>query len=243
MKRITTLLFALLSFCLITSAQDSFKGSVYLKNGTIREGEITELTSNKTVTVQTTNGNVFIYEMKDIKKITEERFVDESQGSIYLDEIAKPKTFRALIDMGYTLGLGELKQNRGELSLSAGAQFSSIFFAGVGAGVHLYGMEKDFEAIIPLFVDIRVNFINGRVSPFLGMKGGYSFHIAQFNEVGAYFTPTIGVRFRTSQDVAVNVSIGYSCQNAKVYYYDGYSIYGPERRNLGGISLKLGFEI
>ena len=58
-------------------AQSNYEDVVYLKNGSIIRGIITEQIPNESVKIQTKDKNVFVYKMDEISKITKE-------------EIAKP---------------------------------------------------------------------------------------------------------------------------------------------------------
>ncbi|CEN39008.1 hypothetical protein CCYN2B_60001 [Capnocytophaga cynodegmi] len=54
---------------------DSFKvlDVVYLKNGGVIKGEIIEQVPNISIKIQTKDGNVFVYEMDEISKISKEK--------------------------------------------------------------------------------------------------------------------------------------------------------------------------
>lgn len=49
-----------------------YQDVVYLKNGSIIRGMIIEQIPNKSIKIQTKDGNVFVYEMDEIEKITKE---------------------------------------------------------------------------------------------------------------------------------------------------------------------------
>ena len=67
--------------CLVLAsfAFSQTKDVVYLKNGSILKGTIVEQNLNKSIKLQTSEGNIFVYDFADIEKITRES--DLSHGS------------------------------------------------------------------------------------------------------------------------------------------------------------------
>lgn len=53
-------------------AQDINQDIIYLKNGSVIKGKIIEQTPNINLKLKTNDGNIFVYEIKDIEKITKE---------------------------------------------------------------------------------------------------------------------------------------------------------------------------
>ena len=73
-------------FVLIASAsfgQSSYQDVVYLKNGSIIRGLIIEQIPNKSIKIETSNGNVFVYQMNEIEKITKELFHEKKMVLAY----------------------------------------------------------------------------------------------------------------------------------------------------------------
>ena len=133
------------------------------------------------------------------------------------------------------MGLGEYGSGIFSFSTSHGYQFNPYFFLGAGIGVDChFGWETVF---MPIFANARAYFIDGKISPFLDAKIGYS----PLDGTGFYFSPSVGVSFGTSRKCAVNLSIGYNLQRTEVYYYGYYySFYAYE--SMHGLSFKLGIE-
>ena len=67
---------ALVLFAFITSvstfAQSNFQEVVYLKNGSIIRGVILEQIPNETIKIATADGNLFVFRMDEVEKITKE---------------------------------------------------------------------------------------------------------------------------------------------------------------------------
>ena len=71
MKSSPLLLFLLLFFS-AALAQENYQDVVYLKNGSIIHGMITEQIPNKSLKIKTADNNIFFYQLDDIDKITKE---------------------------------------------------------------------------------------------------------------------------------------------------------------------------
>lgn len=234
MKKLILFLFVLAGSCLTLSAQKMTE-SVYLKNGSIIKGVIIEQVPNESLKIKTADGSLFVYQMDEVLKITK-----DYPTSLDNKLSGRSKGYRGFVDLGFTPGVGDLATNRLEFSTSHGYQFNPYFYLGLGAGLHYY-YEGGDAFVIPVFVNPRVNFIDGNITPFVDLKLGYSFVDAE----GFYFNPNIGVSFKVQEKNAINVSIGYTMQKAKYdyYYYDYYySYYNSGSVDINGISLKVGYE-
>lgn len=79
---ITATLFFLLLFILPTRllpAQQSLQDVVYLKNGSIIRGVIIEQVPNQSIKIQTRDGNLFVYKIEEIQKISKEPMIGSSR--------------------------------------------------------------------------------------------------------------------------------------------------------------------
>ena len=215
---------------------------VYLKNGSIIKGSIIEQIPNESLKIQTADGSIFFYKVAEIEKITKEvppRKNTQSQRNFQYKEY-DIAGYRGFVDLGYTIKTGNYGENRLELTSSHGHQFNPHFFLGMGSGFHYY---TDADALIlPLFIDMRGTILQGMVSPFFGVKTGYSFNTSDKFKGGIYLAPAFGVRFMVAEKTALNLSIGYTAQwlDYQTYYY-GYR-YDESKKNIEGFSLKLGVE-
>ena len=55
---------------------------------------------------------------------------------------------------------------------SVGWQFNPYLFLGLGTGLKYYYDQSDGD--LPVFADLRINFLNKKISPTLSLKGGYN---------------------------------------------------------------------
>ena len=56
----------------VTALIAQTKDIVYLKNGSVIKGTILEMVPDKTIKVQTADGNIFVYNMSEVEKISKE---------------------------------------------------------------------------------------------------------------------------------------------------------------------------
>ena len=76
MRKIIFLFVALLVTVTVFAQRNSLSDVVYLKNGSILKGIIIEQVPNELIKLQTTDGNIFVYQTSEIEKITKENLHD-----------------------------------------------------------------------------------------------------------------------------------------------------------------------
>ncbi len=104
---------------------------------------------------------------------------------------------------------------------SHGYQLSPYFYMGVGAEFDFYAIEA---ASIPVFAHLRTTIINRKVSPYIDLRGGYSFGFCN----GLYIDPSVGIRFGFGKHHAgFNIGVGYTIQRTHIQgYVDSSDISG-----------------
>jgi hypothetical protein len=70
--RVLIIVTAIVSAPIITRADQQMDDVVYLKNGSIIRGMILEQVPNQSLKIQTKDGNLFVYQMSEVEKITKE---------------------------------------------------------------------------------------------------------------------------------------------------------------------------
>jgi len=78
MRKISTLIFCIL-FTSIAFSQQEYKEVVYLKNGSVIKGIIIEQIPDVSIKIQTKDGNIFVYKMEEIDRITKESIQPSEQ--------------------------------------------------------------------------------------------------------------------------------------------------------------------
>lgn len=223
----------LVLIAVIAGAQ-TLREVVYLKDGSIVKGIIIEQIPNTSLKIQTADGSIFAYQMKDVEKITKENY-DEPQRlnrqRIAFDMGGRQAGYRGFVDLGYSIGTGTFGEDRIEVATSHGYQFNPYVFAGAGVGFNYF---FDSEVIgIPIYAHVRSEFLNNSITPFADFKIGYSVVDAE----GFYMTPSVGCRFAIGELRGLSVSLVYTLLKAEVgnYYYS-------DTETVGGFSIKVGFD-
>ncbi len=174
MKKISLLLL-LIAISIFTFAQSNYQDVVYLKNGGIIRGLIIEQVPNVSLKIQTNGNNVFVYRMEEIEKMTKE--VIQNSASAYKKGLLKG--YKGILEIGYQIGVGDLKADNFKINLINGYQFNPYFSMGLGFGLRVYEDQNldnsnNFDPFLafPIFADFKINFIDGKVSPFLSVSPG-----------------------------------------------------------------------
>jgi hypothetical protein len=202
-------------FATVALAQSNMIDVVYLKNGSIIRGMITEQVPNQSIKIQTKDNNVFFFKLEEVDKITKE----PEQG------VFKQKGFVNITEYIICIGQGKFSNGINTTENDAissglrtvnGYQFNPFISAGIGLGIDIY---KDFE-MIPITFDFRISPISGRATPILTLNGGYSIGTNDFRGSGYIFNPSLGMKVFVSKKLACYLSIGYKWQAWKTTYVD-----------------------
>ena len=143
--------------------------TVYLKNGGLVKGEIIEQVPGRSLKVKTKDGNIFVYQMDEVERITKEERSVNNEGHRGLD-------FN--IELGYNLQTKSGGDGCPTAELSLGKRFSRNFYWGLGAGAYIPTDGGDVQ--IPITTEAKMFFPlgNSKWSPFVSLKGGYIINTA-----------------------------------------------------------------
>lgn len=222
-KKIFMLLAAL--SCYVGMMAQDMKDVVYLKNGSIIKGLVIEQIPTESLKIQTSDGSLFVYNMDEVLKITKEKVVKEEEEVPNISRNGLKRGFRAIAELGYEMESNDDDgDNSPVLNLSAGYQLNSYVFLGAGVGFRYY-MDDD-KSSVPIYFNFRSDFVNVKINPFVDVKLGYSPSYS-----GAYFSTSMGCRFKIGEKHGLSVSAGFALQdNRKVtesynyYSYDSYDV-------------------
>ena len=231
MKKI--ILFLILAIAGIgVAAAQNYQEVVYLKNGSVIRGVIIEQIPNQSVKIQTSDGNIFVYELSQVEKITKEqvmapvqqrytntyvpreRVVREPRASLGPQDAFLPTPcYKGFFDFGYTVGVGDYGEGRVTMSTTHGAQIIPYLYIGAGMGFNYFYESGCWN--LPIYADFRSNFLKGRITPFVDFRLGYSVGDAS----GLYISPSVGCNFGFGRKSGFSVSLGYEFQKAEFYNY------------------------
>lgn len=192
--------------------------TVHLKNGGLVKGEIIEQVPGQSLKVKTKDGNIFVYQMDEVERITKEHNTVSNEGHRGLD-------FN--IDLGYNLPTKSGSDGCPTAELSLGKRFSRSFYWGLGAGAYIPTSGGDVQ--IPITTEAKMYFPLGssKLTPFVSLKGGYiintaddihqtvgsgkakvSVDVEQSNYALLQLMP--GISFPLSGSVDFNLAAGYA---------------------------------
>lgn len=256
MKKYLFLIIVMLSASTVFT-QSQYEDVVYLKNGSIIRGVITEQIPNESIKIEISNGSIFVYRMDEIERIVREPVQVRSGGRDRTRNASDYEPgYEVSVDLGYQIGTGDWGLDRIKLDIINGYRINPYIFLGLGTGWRYYHQIED--ALVPIFLNFKVNFIQSQMSPFLELSTGYSLNASRnFKGEGAFIAPTIGVDFPISDGTKMNVGLSYETQrlHRELYIYylgdgPGYYERHPNSYNLidftgttnsGAISLHIGF--
>jgi len=244
MRSIVIILFALIS--LPVFSQLSRKQTIVLDDGSRIMGTIVS-DSSGTVSVKITNPQVINVDKSKISSI--EAYVDPNQM------LSKSKGYYIQFSSSLLAGKNDWGNAYSmSFQLSNGYQFPWGLSVGLGSGIEHFNVP-----LIPLYADISYHPWNGRVSPFLYVRSGYSFALTdqetnylEYDYMSNYGDPEgglllnggVGLSLFTWNKAAVTLGLGYRFQKVTVdrYNYWWGSNYSTEIISyFNRFEMKLGF--
>lgn len=221
-----------------TMNAQQYQDVVYLKNGSVIRGLITEQIPSKSLKIETPDGSIFICDMNDVNKITKEYQSKENKGSGQRGEygwVAAPR-YRGFVGDAVVIGTGEFELTRSHFFTSHGCQINPYLYVGGGLAINYW---FDLESVnAPVFAHVRSEIhkaYNKRISPYIETRVGYSVGDIE----GFFCAPAAGchIYFGKSK-MGLSIGLGYNVQMTKVYYSSGFTL----NENVGGVSISAAFD-
>lgn len=160
------------------------------------------------------------------------------------------KGYQGIIEIGYAMGVGEYGMNNLKLNFINSVRCNPYFSIGLGIGLRKKYDKTEFyekykwpglnDVFFPIFLDLRTNFLNKKVSPYLALGlGGYIGTYGFWDGVrgGFFLNPSAGVRFKISDRSVINAAIDYEMEN--VVFWDEIPSTLP-RENVGSLGINIG---
>lgn len=230
MRKVFAVVFMMLAMAMSVQAQ-SVKDVVYLKNGSVVYGNITEIKPDQNVKIKTSDGSIFVYEMSQVDKITKSAAssVSQSKSSNYDDEYgwSRAPRYRGFVGDSYLIGLDDYTADCEFFYTSHGCQIIPELYAGIGVGAKCYFSGSDYVSnawSVPIFMHLRSELhrsLGSNASPYFDVKiGGAAADVSGF-----FFNPSLGCHFYFGHsNVGLSVNVGYCMQSTDFYTY--YSHHG-----------------
>ncbi len=155
------------------------------------------------------------------------------------------KGYQFILEPGVAVGVDYNEVEMAKIDVVNGIRFNPYIALGLGTGIRSYN-----EVLaVPIFLDLRVNFIKTRVSPYLSLGLGYSLALDE-TELGAFAQPAIGISYRIGKATAMHIGLSLIAQSfteESVYsnynYYYGTTTYDSQSYDevLYSVGLNVGF--
>ncbi|WP_295935758.1 outer membrane beta-barrel protein [uncultured Alistipes sp.] len=176
----------------------------------------------------------------------------------------KPKGYMGIAEIGGGLGFGDWKADRVSFSMINGYRFMPQFAVGIGVGVQMAFHDANYayeagngegrarDISLPVFLHLRSDFLNGKVSPYVAFNIGYNLFFDKKNSQapqsigggdyldsaspdGLILEPMVGVGFNVGQN-RMTVGVGYLLNQMK------YTLNGnPDKKMATALTLKVGY--
>lgn len=156
------------------------------------------------------------------------------------------KSFEPSIKFKGEIGLDDYKNKLFGLEFTAGYRFNDYIRAGVGTGISYcdltlegyFGIFRGSEAYIPLFANVKANFVKIGISPYMSFDLGHSFLVpfsdaAKKTDLGIFANPAFGVDFPLSSG-SIFFEVGYKYQAME-------SEYITENMNYSQLTIAVGY--
>lgn len=188
--------------------------TVYLKNGSIINGEIIEYQPDKQVKILTSDNSVFVCNVDDIEKVTREPInVVSTKG--YL---APQKGYRFFLAADQMVG----DMTGFKFTTTHGAQFNNKIFLGGGIGFCIADDDMESYLSIPVYANFRFDILNKKTTPFIEARAGVAFAIE--GTTGFYGNISVGGRFKRFS-LSTGVETLQGTENYYRYEYDSEDPY------------------
>ena len=192
------------------SAQSEYWDVIMLESAEVIRGTITDSISEASVTILAGDSLSRIIPRADIRLITSEVrrsiYTQKSKDSSGDTGPDKSAYYQGIIGAGY--GMRKQGDNAVKINFINGIGSDENFSFGLGVGLRISLDES--EVVIPLFVDLRIRPLPTRVSPVIGLGGGYGFQLGEnFGSTGLLGHAELGISIKNQRKSFVMITIGY----------------------------------
>ncbi|MBE6326886.1 MAG: hypothetical protein E7077_07450 [Bacteroidales bacterium] len=192
--------------------------TIYLKSGSVINGEIIEYVPNQSIKIITSDYSVFVCKLEDVDKVVRNITANlENQQSTAF--VTPQKGYRFFIAADQMTG----NLTGFKFTTTHGAQLNNKIFLGGGLGFCVAEDEKSWDTYlsIPFYADFRYDILDKKITPFIGARAGVAFAIEGIT--GFYGNLSFGGRFKR-----FSISMGVeTLKGSDLYYkFDNDDYYG-----------------
>jgi len=236
---------ALLFLVSMSFARKGKRDVIYLKNGSVINGQIISSLPSGQVKIKTKDNSFWVFEASQIDSISKVNSTFNQFRTGYFN----------LTEAGILSGNSNNKYATPfSLMNISGWQFKNHFSVGAGAGVEFFS-----ETYLPVVADFRYYLNNQGIRPFFGLQGGYSFALDKPDKQYVYqnynlwqgstastldirakggflLNPFVGFCTPLSENLSITFSAGYRIMRQRYSREDNYLVDIDYNR----LSLKIG---
>lgn len=240
-----SLLLLISLYPLTAAAQKGLEDVLYLKNGSILRGKITELSAD-TISIEILGGSVFVFPSSEAKGISREKKLVRYKESGYM--FVLETGLLAGRSPGNNINQSNKSINSFTIQFVNGHEFRPELALGIGTGIDSY---HNFTTI-PVYLRMSgsLSKISKKFSPMYILDGGYGFYSRLFNGNslnnngygGLMLNPAAGVRIRLSNRSSFILNAGYRFQKGSTASFFGAPGDGiREKITFNRVSVRAGF--
>ncbi len=154
-------------------------------------------------------------------------------------------------------GWGSTTEKTIGIQIITGYKVSPYFSFGFGVGLTKYStyiidpflkysyidLFRGGHLQTPLFLDLRISFLNKSITPFIVFDAGYSIPYDSGDHSGFFVNPSIGIKYFIMPGTSMNISVGYHR-----YYSNSFILSAGRDDAIANeifdlLSLKVGFSL
>jgi len=192
-----------------SSAQKS-KDVLYLKNGSVINGTLIEITDNQ-YKIQTSDGSLFIFSAPEVDK-----YIKEAPISIG----RKKAGLGFALEAGFLVGSQTSKYDSPfSFNCIAGYTFDTKNILGLGSGVEFLG-----QTFTPFFFEYKHLFYDRKVAPFIFFRSGVLFHLGSDDESidSSYPQYNVPRNYSGGASLAIGTGISWVREDIETYLSFAY---------------------
>ncbi len=188
----------------------NFREVIYLKNGSILKGTITEWIPDESLSIQLSDSSLFVCKISDIQKVKREWISDASKGISRTPVAPNVNGYESNISGGYGVASGKYGLDILCFNWVFGKNLNTHHFVGMGTGLRY--MEEVDMTMVPILLDWRYRITEQSVSPYVRLSAGYSLNVSSGLENSGFLVdPRIGVDFQLGV-TRCSFDMGYQTQ-------------------------------
>lgn len=236
-----------------TWAQQTREDVVYLENGSVIRGQVMEYDPKGNIKIEIYGGSLLVYKSSEVIKIEKETVKVEGVVAVKKEKRPNHKVadtgIYGTVSVGTLAGFGDWGNFTPGISLKGVAGWYFHRLIGLGGGIGM--MNLGGQTFVPIFANIRGNFMKSSASLFYDINVGYGIGVVnnllftQFGQMesaqgGLYLRPSIGVRLPSTRQTHITLDFGYVIQFSSATFRDWNNNPVFEKRTTYRPSLRIG---